>query len=173
MQDPVTSPRASGRPADPATGNLLSGAPDCGAVFDVQNEASRRLVQAFLQCAPAYGLNPVVIGVDKKKGGDAALSIPYTRITRDDVNLFGGLKNKRPAKDFALRPFALLVDLSLSPCRIADKILRASRARFKVGVDKSSDLFDFRFTLPEEAQATPEVFDELLSCLGKIDLPRP
>lgn len=166
----MTPPSASVRPTAAATGPLVSGTPGCGVVFDVQNEVSRRLLEGFLSCAPTYGLNPILLGVDKKKNGLADLSIPFTRATQDDVNLFGRLKNKRPAKDFAAQPFALLIDLSLSPCRIADKVLRASRARFKVGVNKASDVFDFRFTLPDPAGATPEAFAQMLACLEKIDL---
>ena len=152
---------------------VLSGTSACGVLFDARDEFSRALLKSFLRAVLSLNLSVALLGLDKKKNALPPPDVPYTAVTSADFNLFGRLKNGSAAAAFTRKHFDLLVDLSLSPAGRAEKIVRRTPAAFRVGVNKTSDAFDFHFEMPATAQENPEAFVQMLSCLEKVKIEHP
>ena len=166
----MTNTIKSPLPHTEAARSLLNGASSCAVVFNAQHEVSRAFAKDLLHALKPYRMEVALAAIDKKKSELPPLDIAYTAVMNEDFNLFRQLKNRGKIADFLARKYDLLIDTSLSDTWKAEKLIRKIQSRFKIGINKTSDIFDFRFSLPNTPQ-NPAAFDGMLACLEKIDLP--
>ena len=156
------SPAATLRP-------LLGGASSCAVVFNALSEVSRAFATDLWCILKPYGIPVSLAGLDKKKSGLPVLDILYTPVTSQDYTLLRQLKAQGKIGDFLAGEYDLLIDASLTDSWKVEKLLRKIRAHFRVGINKTSDSFDFCFSLSETLPPQAWAFADMLACLEKID----
>lgn len=136
-------------------GSNLSGAGSVALLYIDSDETYFKQVKACVKTLhETYGINRVcalgyVALPSKHLPIYHAQRLEYMYFTKSDLNWH--LEPKVSLMNFISEPFDVLIDLSLTECLPMQYILKASKARMKVGARtaKSGDLLDLTIGVPE------------------------
>lgn len=133
-------------------------------LFGIEGDASPASIEKLRSALPA-AMSVEVLILEKEKDRPAGDKIKQAiRVSEGDISLSGKLVNAR-LREIIHFSHDLLIDLSSSPDSIGDYLLKSSRAKCKIGMEREGFQGDIIFEGIKEIESLQARLNDLL---GKV-----